>query len=202
MRLTRGNLRPVKTRLDISGCRRLGSILALGATAALLLAGCGGGSDESDVSKDEYIAKADAICAQYAPDSATLQQQFDQALRDSDLEGAAQDFEDQAAGFDAMLDELEGLTAPVADQATVTQIISLGRQRVDIAKQAADAIDSGDKEAMIAAGKKASVLAGEYYQLADGFGFKTCGSAGSTGTTGTAGTTGTTGSTGTTGPTS
>lgn len=98
-----------------------------------------------------------------------------------------------------MLDELEGLTAPTADQTTVTQIIDLGRQRVDIAKEAADAIASGDKDAMISAGKKASILAGQYYQLTDGFGFETCGSSGASGTTGT---TGPAGSTGTTGATS
>ena len=165
------------------------------AMAAAALGGCGGGSGGEDVSKEEYIAKADAICEQYAPDSVTLERQFNQSLKSSDLESAAQDFADQAADFSAMLDELEGLNAPEADQATVTQIIALGRQRVDAAKQAADAIASGDKDTMIAAGKKASVLAGKYYQLADGFGFQACGSTGSTGTTGSTGPTGVTGTT-------
>jgi hypothetical protein len=167
------------------------------------LAGCGGGSDDEDLSTQDYIAKADAICAQYTSGSASREQQFNQALKSSDLESAAQDFEDQAADVTAMLDQLEGLTAPVEDQTTVTEIISLGRQRVDAAKDAADAIASGDKDAMIAAGKRGSVLAGKYDQLADGFGFTACGSGGAaatTGTTGDAGTTGTSGDTGATGP--
>lgn len=169
------------------------------ALSVALLAGCGGGSSEEDLSREGFIADADAICAQYQPTSATLEQQFNQAIGNGELEDAAQDFEDQAADFSAMLDELEGLTAPTADQTTVTQIIDLGRQRVDIAKEAADAIASGDKDAMISAGKKASILAGQYYQLTDGFGFETCGSSGASGTTGT---TGPAGSTGTTGATS
>jgi hypothetical protein len=161
-----------------------------------VLAGCGGGSNDEDLTKTDYIIKADAICARYSANSATLESQFDQALKTSDLEAAAQDFEDQASDVTTMLDELEKLTAPASDQATVDQIIALGRKRVDVAKQAADAIASGDKETMIASGKKASVLAGEYFELADGFGFKACGSSGAeTGTTGATGSTGTTGTT-------
>lgn|GEM_PF-1016012 len=178
--------------LSHASCGRLGFGAAL-TVGALLLAGCGGGSGE-DLSKSDYIAKADAVCAKYSTKSASLENQFNQALKGSDLEAAAQDFEDQAADVTAMLDELETLTAPAADQATVDQIIALGRKRVDVAEQAADAIASGDKETMIASGKKASVLAGEYFELADGFGFKACGSSGAeTGATGVTGATGATG---------
>ncbi len=170
------------------------AVLAALFTAGLV-AGCGGGSGDEDLSRSDYIVKADAVCAQYAGNSATLESQFDQALKSSDLESAAQDFEDQASDVTAMLDQLEELTPPVADQTTVDEIISLGRQRVQKAKEAADAIASGDKDAMIAAGKEGSVLAGKYYQLADGFGFETCGSGGGSNTTGATGNTGTTGAT-------
>lgn len=165
-------------------------MLAGAALSITLIAGCGG-SGEEDLTRTDYITDADAICAQYGADSADLERQFNQALKESDLESAAQSFEDQASEVSAMLDQLEELTPPVADQATVDQIIALGRQRVEAARDAADAIASGDKDTMIAAGKEGSVLAGEYYQLADGFGFETCGSGGAatdvvpaTGTTG------------------
>jgi hypothetical protein len=82
----------------------------------------------------------------------------------------------------------------VADQTTMDQIIALGRQRVDVAEEAANAIAGGDKEAMISAGKEASLLAGQYFQLTDSFGFEACGSGG----TGVSDATGTTGTTGTT----
>ncbi len=187
---------PVSGQPDLPARRaRIGARLATVAVVLLslgLIAGCGG-SDEEDLTRTDYIADADAICAQYGAQSADLERQFDQALRDSDLEGAAQTFEDQASEVTAMLDQLEELTPPVADQATVDQIISLGRQRVEAAKDAANAIASGDKDAMIAAGKEGSVLAGEYYQLADGFGFEACGSGGATSTPATP--TGTTGAT-------
>lgn len=176
-------------------------IVAVALLTAGVIAGCGGGSSEEDLSRNDYIAKADAICAQYGADSAALESQFNQALKSSDLESAAQDFEDQATEVGAMLDQLEELTAPVSDQTTVTQIIALGRERVAVAKDAADAIASGDKDAMIAAGKKASVLSGQYFQAADGFGFEACGSGGAGSGTGT-GAAGTTGPSGTTGATS
>lgn len=177
--------------------KRLPARLLAGAATLLafvVLAGCGGGSDEEDLTRTDYIADADAICAQFGTESAALEQQFNEALQSSDLESAAQDFEDQASEFTAMLDQLEGLTAPVADQTLVDQIITLGRQRVTTAQEAADAIASGDKDAMIAAGKEGAVLAGEYYQLADSFGFEACGSGSSTGSDST-GSTGTTGAT-------
>ena len=175
--------------------KRLPARLLAGASTLLafaVLAGCGGGSDEEDLTRTAYIADADAICAQFSTGSSALEQQFNESLKSSDLESAAQDFEDQAAEFTAMLDQLEELTAPVADQTLVAQIIALGRQRVTTAQEAADAIASGDKDAMIAAGKEGSVLAGEYYQLADSFGFTACGSGASTGDTGSTGTTGAT----------
>lgn len=171
--------------------RILAAFVAVFAVAAI--AGCGGDSEE-DVTRDAFIADADAICAQYSADSDLLEAQFDEALKSSDLEGAAQYFEDQAAEVTAMLADLEELTPPVADQTTMDQIIALGRQRVDVAEEAANAIAGGDKEAMISAGKEASLLAGQYFQLTDSFGFEACGSGG----TGVSDATGTTGTTGTT----
>ena len=178
--------------------RKALTLLAGLVLAAALVAGCGGGSDEADQTRSDFIVEADAICAQYVTTSDTLETQFNQALKSSDLESAAQDFEDQASDVTAMLDQLAELTPPVADQATFDQIIDLGRQRVTAAQDAADAIASGDKDAMIAAGKKGSVLAGQYYQLADGFGFVSCGSGGSSDASGATGSTGSTGTTGTT----
>ncbi|MDQ5895239.1 MAG: hypothetical protein QG596_1500 [Actinomycetota bacterium] len=165
----------------------------LAVIAAAAIAGCGGDSEE-DVTRDAFIAEADAICAQYTANSDSLEAQFDAALQSSDLEGAARYFEDQAAEVTAMLDELEELTPPVADQTTMDQIIALGRQRVDVAEEAASAIAGGDKEAMITAGKEASLLAGQYFQLTDSFGFEACGSGGS-GVSDASGATGTTGTT-------
>ena len=77
-----------------------------GATIALiavgLLTGCGS-SGEEDLSTEAYIVKADAVCAQYTANSGTLEKQFNQALKSSDLESAAQDFEDQAADVTATI---------------------------------------------------------------------------------------------------
>lgn len=175
-----------------TGVFRRSAPVAGAVLAAVALAACGGGSDEGDVSREEFIAEADAICARYATDSAALEQSFNQALGSSDLEAAAQDFEDQVSQVTAMLDELEGLTPPVADQTTYDQLIAVGRQRVEVAQEAADAIASGDKETMIAAGKEGSTLAGQYYQQADSFGFDACGSGGGATGAGATGATGTT----------
>lgn len=155
---------------------RLLALIAAGLVIASF-AGCGG-SEEEDLTRETYIVDADAICAQHSAASANLEREFDQALKSSDLESAAGYFEDQASEVSTMLDQLEELTPPVADQTTVDEIIALGRERVEVAQVAADAIASGDKEGMIAAGKKGSNLAGRFYQMTDGFGFETCGSGG------------------------
>ncbi|MBN8868042.1 MAG: hypothetical protein J0H98_10865 [Solirubrobacterales bacterium] len=174
---------------------RRGAAPVVGLGLALLLAGCGGGgSSEEDLSRDGYIAKADAICAQFNTASAGREAQFNQALKSSDLESAAQDFEDQATESTAMLDQLAAEKPPEADQTTIDQLIAVGRQRVAAAQDAADAIASGDKDAMITAGKQGALLAGKFDQMADSFGFKDCGSAG----TEVSGVTGATGATGAT----
>jgi len=164
------------------------------AVVGLLVAGCGGGGEE-DQTRSGYIAKADAICAEANAEAAAREQTFNQALKSSDLETAAEAFEEQAKQVAATLDELEGLTPPEADATTVEEIIALGRERVKVAEQAADAIASGDKDAMIAAGKKGATLAGEYDQLASGFGFDACAGLGSSDSGSGSGNTGTTGAT-------
>lgn len=168
------------------------ALLVAAVTGSVLISGCGGGGSEEDPTRTGFIADAEAICAQASAGAATREADFNQALKTSDLEAAAQDFEDQASEVDAMLDQLEALSPPEADQATVTEIIALGRKRVAAAQEAADAIASGDKDGMIAAGKKGATLAGQYDQLASGFGFTACAGAGSS----DAGATGTTGATG------
>jgi len=160
---------------------------------ACALVACGGSSEE-ELTRNNFIADADAICAQFNVASTAREADFNEALKASDLEQAATDFEDQANEANAMLDQIAAIEAPVGDQVTVDEIVSIGRQRADAATEAADAIADGDKEAMIAAGKKASDLAGQYFQMADGFGLVDCGSgsSGDTDGTGGIGTTGTT----------
>jgi len=161
-------------------CAARGRLAAVAVALACgpLLAGCGGG-DAADLTRSDFIADADAICAQANAEAAARKRDFNQAIKSSDLEQAAKDFEDQANQVAATLDELEGLQPPEADATTVAEIVGLGRKRVKAAQEAADAIASGDKDAMIAAGKRGAVLAGQYDQLASGYGFEACAGLGS-----------------------
>ncbi len=186
-------MKPPQTSVTLPGrMKAVASVVAF--IGACALVACGGGSSEDDVTRSDFIADADAICAQFNVASTAREADFNEALKASDLEQAATDFEDQANEANAMLDQIAAIEVPVSDQATVDDIILIGRQRADAATEAADAIAAGDKEAMIAAGRKASDLAGQYFQMTDGFGFVDCGSGSSAGTSGSgnSGTTGTT----------
>lgn len=150
----------------------------------VLIAGCGGG-EESEPSAQAFVAEADAICAEYAADTALLETRFNEALKTGNLENAAGDFRDQAARVSEMLDRLADLELPVSEQTLVDQLVAQGRQRVAAAEQAADAIAAGESEETIRLGREAMTLSDEYFRMADTLGLTECGPAGvsRTGTT-------------------
>ena len=61
--------------------RKALTLLAGLVLAAALVAGCGGGSDEADQTRSDFIVEADAICAQYVTTSDTLETQFEMIER-------------------------------------------------------------------------------------------------------------------------
>ncbi len=152
-------------------------VLLASLVVAGMLASCGGG-DEDETSTRTFVAEADAICAEYAADTALLETRFNEALGAEDLESAATDFRDQATRVSEMLDRLAELSVPVPDQSSLDQLVELGRQRVSMAEETADAIAAGEGEAAIRLVQQAMGLSDEYQSLAQSLGFDSCRSLG------------------------
>lgn len=155
--------------------RRLGTLATLLLAAALIAAGCGGGGDDDStssgsastgpLSKDEYIAKADQICAQ-----GTLV--IGQAGREQF--GSSQPTRDQQIQFgqDTVLPSLEdtlaklrALQAPTGDEAKTTAIYDALEDGLNQLKDNPDLYVESD----------AGGAFDQANQLAQAYGFKQCG---------------------------
>jgi hypothetical protein len=158
--------------------RRLGTLAVLLLVSGLIAAGCGGGSDDNDtssaaasttstgpLSKADYIAKGDQICAQ-----GTLV--IGQAGREQF--GSSQPTRDQAVQFgedtvvpslEDTLAKLRALEPPAADQETTSAIYDALEQGIDKLKQ--------DPNLFVATGSGG--VFDQANQLAQAYGFKQCG---------------------------
>lgn len=159
-----------------------GRLAVLGVTAmtgVVIFTGCGG-SDSDSNSKEDFIASADSICAEFRDQSQSMSQEFTKAIQAGDLESAATVFEDQADEMTSAIDELEALDVPDGDEETINQFIDLSRQQVELTKEAAQAIRDGDRNTLDAAVAKGDTLDNQADQAADAYGLTDCGSAGDT----------------------
>jgi hypothetical protein len=148
---------------------RLGALVALGVAA--LVAGCGGGGGGDRLSKEEYIAKADAICKE-ADDKIT-------AL------GEPQSFEELAnLASEAVtigeeeLSALRALQPPEADEATLNSAYELIGRQLEIAGQIAAAAKEGDQAKIQELIDQATPLQDEARKIAEDYGLTECGSEG------------------------
>ena len=136
------------------------------ACGTLLAAGCGGddeGIPSGDVSKAEYISRADAICAKGdAEISAAAEQRFGDKPPSNDQVSAF--IEDTVVpNIQGQLDRLRELEAPEADLDQVEQIYDTAQENLDVLAEAPE--DFVDEEPFAEANK-----------LARGYGLRQCGS--------------------------
>ena len=162
-----------------SGGSRL-AVIGVGALlAAAVFAGCGG-DDSGELSKEDYIAQADEICAEFNESSTADQEEFQALLDEGDFEGAADSFDQTAADSEAALADLEALVPPAEDQATIDEWLAiLGEQPVITAEFSA-ALRAQDFDAINAIGPEVEALDAESDAIADEYGMVDCGSAGNT----------------------
>jgi hypothetical protein len=143
--------------------------------SAGFIAACGGSDAPS---KEDFIAEADQICADYNLDAKDKQAEFQSAIDSGDLEGAAQIFEENAAAINDGIDEIEAIGLPEGDEETIESWFDLGRQQADIAGEMADAIAADDGQALDAALAEGDQIQQEADAIADDYGMVDCGSAG------------------------
>ena len=129
----------------------------------LVVAGCGGG-----LSKDEFVAKGDAICKRV---NARIAKQPDPQSA-SDLKGLAQR---TSKIYDPAIDDMEALEPPSELESDFENFLaSLKRQR-NLTKKIGEAAAEGDTAKVQQIGADAQSAQEEYRRITGKIGFKQCG---------------------------
>ena len=142
------------------------AVLAL----ATILAGCGGGGGDDRLSKEEFIAEADAICKQ-------ANEQID-ALGEPTLENIDEYLADAEAISREQLGQLRALKPPAADEATLNGAYDLIEQQIALAADGVEALKSGDQAAFEQVNAQITTIEAEADQIARDYGLQECGKEG------------------------
>jgi hypothetical protein len=160
-----------------SGGTRIAAIGVAAVLAAAAVAGCGG-DDSGELSKDEFIAQADQICADFNESADADQQEFESLLDQGDFEAAADSFDQTAADSEEALAELEALQPPAEDQETIDEWLAILGEQPALAQEFSDALRAEDVQAINALGPEVQRLDADSDAIADEYGLVDCGSAG------------------------
>ena len=136
------------------------ALLALAASVALV-AGCGGGGGDR-LSKEEYIAAADKICAE-ANSSIDALGEPTEATFDDYIAQAEKIAREQ-------LDKLRALKPPGEDEATLNKAYDLIEQQIGLALKASEALKNQDQAAIEKASAEIDKLNAEADQIANDYG--------------------------------
>lgn len=150
----------------------------------LLLAGCGGGSDDSgdggdsvpsELTKAEYVERADSICQQLYEQRDPLEIQAAKAAQAGDREQGASVFDNAADVTDNRLDEIEALPVPAGDEKQVQAILGSGGTVADSARAAAEAIRDDDVKALAKESTRGRTATQQFNKRSIAYGFLVCG---------------------------
>jgi ABC-type phosphate/phosphonate transport system substrate-binding protein len=157
--------------------RGLIALIAAVVAAAMLVAGCGGSSDDSSaatsISKEEFIAKADAVCKK---GNEALEKELFKFLRKNRKGGSLRkpSVEQNEKFIETVLipnlqkeiKELKALGVPEGDEEKVDAMIAALEEGLETAEDETETVAAGTADMVFGI---ASRLAGEY-------GLETCGS--------------------------
>jgi hypothetical protein len=129
----------------------------------------GGGGEGDELTKEEYIAAADAICEESNAASDAL---GEPATPEEFVELAPQIIE---IGQD-QIDGLRALNAPAADDATLEGAYDLIAQQLVLIEELAAAVGAGDEEKQLELVEQGDAIDTEANQIAIDYGLKVCGS--------------------------
>ena len=148
-------------------------------TAVVTLVGCGGNGGTA-LSKADYIAKGDAICAQKRQQRSQLVSEVQNAIA-SGVNSASDahrvhDISIQAADYiDQLASELQALPKPTGDEQILDTLLSTVSAEATDIRHFADAVDSLDASQIRSFGEAAESDGGKAVGIARGYGFKVCG---------------------------
>jgi len=154
--------------------------------AVVTLVGCGGGDGGSTaptaaaLSKADYIAKGDAICAQKRQQRSRLVSEVYNAIA-SGVNSASEahrvhDISIQAADYvDQLASELQALPKPTGDEQILDTLLSTVRAEATDIRHFADAVDSLDASQIRSFGEAAESDGGKAVGIVQRYGFTVCG---------------------------
>ena len=151
----------------------------LAAAVAVAAAGCGGGGGSKRLSKDEFIAKADAACSTF--DTAQKQISFPQVDPTSPTTSSADlaKFGDPLAATADLarqeVKELRALAPPKDFQSSYDGVLSDLDAAVSKLDEASKAAKSGDRAALSSALEDSQTHADAANKVAVSYGLKVCG---------------------------
>ena len=155
------------------------TILILGALAALLIAGCGGGGDETEtttptveeptaLTKDELIEQGDGICAEVNAAVGAL------TSSESSEATEAEETEKVANLYTGMVERLQDLGAPADDDGSYAKFMGAAEELAKVEGEAKLAAEREDLEAIGETTGEAEVALEEFHSLAAIYGFEDC----------------------------
>ena len=142
------------------------AVLAL--TAITGLAGCG----SSDLSKPDYIAKVDPICAKYTAES----DKIPAPTNVNDRNALANYYSQIADLADKQTKEIDGVGRPKEGKAQINDLLNQQRAQIDKLRQLATAVRNNDEAKANEIGTAAEPEDKKITDELKAFGFKTCGS--------------------------
>lgn len=149
--------------------------------AVVTLVGCdGNGGGSTALSKADYIAKGDAICAQKRQQRGQLVTEVQNAIA-SGVNSASDahrvhDISNQAANYvDQLATELQALPKPTGDEQILDTLLSAVSAEATDIRHFADAVDSLDASQIRSFGEAANSDAAKAVAIAQGYGFTVCG---------------------------
>jgi hypothetical protein len=148
--------------------------------AVVTLVGCGGnGGGSTALSKADYIAKGDAICAQKRQQRSQLVSEMQNAIASGVNSANAHrvhDISNQAADYvDQLASELQALPKPTGDEQILDTLLSTVSAEATDIRHFADAVDSLDASQIRSFGEAADSDAAKAVAIAQGYGFTVCG---------------------------
>jgi hypothetical protein len=143
------------------------------------MAGCGGDetttiTEPEQLSKSQYIAKADAICRRDDKEVDPLRDQAVAAFRAGNYEKAADVVEKMVSVSQPNLDELQALPIPRAGEA-VEQWLAQLQANLTLLGQVEDALRSVDLSRVRSLVRELLSIDEEADAIATGYGFRDCG---------------------------
>jgi hypothetical protein len=139
----------------------------------VILVGCGGGAER--LSKAEFIERWDSICRTYNDRRDAILEDLPAEPTVENLPQFADPLRELARLAREGIAKLEQVQPPVADQAVIDGILADVEESVGSVEDAADAAESGELEAFVAAAQSLAESNQRVEQADADYGFQECG---------------------------